>query len=104
MAHGRYILIPTSDETRGHGTHSRAGGVEEISDRTAEGVGSRTPRCSIRGASIGRRAAPAEYQVKIATSAGDFTIEAHRDWAPRGADRFYNLVRAGFYDDSRFFA
>ena len=30
-------------------------------------------------------------------------IEVHRDWAPRGADRFYNLVRAGFFDDSRFF-
>jgi cyclophilin family peptidyl-prolyl cis-trans isomerase len=30
-------------------------------------------------------------------------VEAHRDWAPLGAGRFYNLVRAGFYDDSRFF-
>jgi cyclophilin family peptidyl-prolyl cis-trans isomerase len=47
--------------------------------------------------------APAAYQVKVATTQGSFTIEAHRDWAPRGADRFYNLVRAGFYDGSRFF-
>ena len=38
VAHGRYILIPTSDETRGHGTHSRAGGVEELPDRTAASV------------------------------------------------------------------
>jgi peptidyl-prolyl cis-trans isomerase A (cyclophilin A) len=30
-------------------------------------------------------------------------IEAHRDWSPHGADRFYNLVRAGYYDDSRFY-
>lgn len=30
-------------------------------------------------------------------------IEAHRDWAAVGCDRFYNLVRAGFFDDSRFF-
>ena len=30
-------------------------------------------------------------------------LEVHRDWAPIGADRFYNLVRAGFYDDSRFY-
>jgi homoserine O-acetyltransferase len=30
-------------------------------------------------------------------------IEAHRDWAPNGVDRFYNLVRSGFYDDSRFY-
>jgi homoserine O-acetyltransferase len=30
-------------------------------------------------------------------------IEVHRDWAPHGADRFYNLVRAGYYDEARFF-
>ena len=35
--------------------------------------------------------------------AGSFVVEVHRDWAPKGADRFYNLVRNGFYDDSRFF-
>ncbi|MFY9555251.1 MAG: peptidylprolyl isomerase [Blastocatellia bacterium] len=37
------------------------------------------------------------------TSKGLFVLEVHRDWAPRGADRFYNLVRAGFFDNSRFF-
>lgn len=47
--------------------------------------------------------APALFRVKIETSAGDFVIESHRDWAPRGADRFYELVRGGFFDDSRFF-
>ena len=46
---------------------------------------------------------PKEYKVKFDTSKGPFTVEVHRDWAPIGADRFYNLVRAGFYDDSRFF-
>ena len=47
--------------------------------------------------------APDVYRVKLATTKGDFVIEGHRDWAPLGADRFYNLVRAGFYDHSRFF-
>jgi peptidyl-prolyl cis-trans isomerase A (cyclophilin A) len=47
--------------------------------------------------------APEVFQVKFQTSKGDFIIEAHRDWAPRGADRFLNLVRVGFFDDSRFF-
>jgi peptidyl-prolyl cis-trans isomerase A (cyclophilin A) len=30
-------------------------------------------------------------------------VEVHRDWAPRGADRFYNLVKNGFFDNARFF-
>lgn len=49
------------------------------------------------------RRAPDTYRVRFRTSEGDFVIEVRRDWAPRGADRFYNLVRAGFYDDTRFF-
>ena len=50
-----------------------------------------------------KQRAPDVYRVKLATTKGDFLIECHRDWAPLGADRFRNLVRAGFYDDSRFF-
>jgi cyclophilin family peptidyl-prolyl cis-trans isomerase len=41
--------------------------------------------------------------VKFETTAGSFIIEAHRDWSPYGADRFYELVRTRYYDDSRFF-
>jgi peptidyl-prolyl cis-trans isomerase A (cyclophilin A) len=47
--------------------------------------------------------APATYKVKFDTTAGAFVVQVHRDWAPNGADRFYNLVKAGFYDDVRFF-
>jgi peptidyl-prolyl cis-trans isomerase A (cyclophilin A) len=47
--------------------------------------------------------APDTYKVKLDTSAGLVVIEVHRDWAPLGADRFYNLVKHGFYDDVRFF-
>lgn len=43
------------------------------------------------------------YQAKFVTSKGDFVIEVHRDWAPVGADRFYNLVKNGYYNDTRFF-
>lgn len=32
-----------------------------------------------------------------------FVVEVHRDWSPNGADRFYNLVKSGFYDEARFF-
>jgi peptidyl-prolyl cis-trans isomerase A (cyclophilin A) len=41
--------------------------------------------------------------VKFDTSKGSFVVEVHRDWAPNGADRFYNLVKNGFYNDARFF-
>jgi peptidyl-prolyl cis-trans isomerase A (cyclophilin A) len=47
--------------------------------------------------------APATYRVKFDTSAGEFTVQVTREWAPHGADRFYNLVRNGFYDEARFF-
>ncbi|MGA7886314.1 MAG: peptidylprolyl isomerase [Acidobacteriaceae bacterium] len=49
------------------------------------------------------RRAPRLYRVKVETTAGSFVIEVHRDWAPQGADRFYLLVRDGYYDHSRFF-
>ena len=50
-----------------------------------------------------REQAPAVYKAKFDTSKGAFVIEVHRDWAPNGADRFYNLVKSGFYDNVRFF-
>jgi peptidyl-prolyl cis-trans isomerase A (cyclophilin A) len=47
--------------------------------------------------------APAVFKAQFTTSKGDFVVEVHRDWAPNGADRFYNLVKSGFFDDTRFF-
>jgi peptidyl-prolyl cis-trans isomerase A (cyclophilin A) len=46
---------------------------------------------------------PDVFQVKLDTSKGPVVIEVRRDWAPRGADHFYELVRTGFYDGNRFF-
>jgi peptidyl-prolyl cis-trans isomerase A (cyclophilin A) len=47
--------------------------------------------------------APATYKVRFDTSKGPFVIQVTRAWAPNGADRFYNLVKNGFYDNVRFF-
>ena len=47
--------------------------------------------------------APAVFKVKMSTTKGDFVIEVHRDWAPNGADRFYNLVKQGYFNDIAFF-
>ena len=47
--------------------------------------------------------APEVFTAIVETTKGAFAIEVRRAWAPLGADRFYNLARHGFYDDSRFF-
>jgi peptidyl-prolyl cis-trans isomerase A (cyclophilin A) len=47
--------------------------------------------------------APPVYKAKFDTTKGAFVVEVHRDWAPNGADRFYNLVKNGFYNNVRFF-
>jgi peptidyl-prolyl cis-trans isomerase A (cyclophilin A) len=48
-------------------------------------------------------AANGSFKVKFETTAGDFVVLVHRDWAPRGAQRFYELVNSGFYNDCKFF-
>src|SRR2546428_2906395 len=50
-----------------------------------------------------RERAPDTFRARFETSAGDFVVEVHRDWAPNGADRFYSLVKSGYYDGGRFF-
>ena len=47
--------------------------------------------------------APDRFKAKLDTSQGVVVIDVHRDWAPLGADRFFNLLKNGFYDDCRFF-
>lgn len=48
-------------------------------------------------------AAPDVSRVRLDTSKGAILIELHREWSPHGVDRFYNLARAGYYDNTRFF-
>ncbi len=52
---------------------------------------------------MGSEAAPQEYRVRLETTKGAIVIEVHREWAPNAGDRFYDLVRSGYYDDNRFF-
>ncbi|MGH9477349.1 MAG: peptidylprolyl isomerase [Terriglobales bacterium] len=47
--------------------------------------------------------APAEYQVSCRTTSGSFTLAVHRAWAPHGADRFYQLLQAHFYQGNAFY-
>jgi peptidyl-prolyl cis-trans isomerase A (cyclophilin A) len=47
--------------------------------------------------------APASFKVKLTTTKGDIIVQVTRAWAPKGADRFYNLVKNGFFTDAAFF-
>ncbi len=46
---------------------------------------------------------PDVFRVKLDTSKGPVVLECHRDWAPKGVDHFYTLVKLGYYDGDRFF-
>src|SRR5215469_10139580 len=61
------------------------------------------PRPSLLNPASLTAKAPADFKAMFTTTAGDFTVEVHRDWAPLGADRFYNLVRRGFFTNASFF-
>ena len=61
------------------------------------------PARSLLDPSTMKAKAPETYKVKFVTTQGDVIIQVTRAWAPLGADRFYNLVRGGFYNGAAFF-
>jgi peptidyl-prolyl cis-trans isomerase A (cyclophilin A) len=69
----------------------------------AEDEAAAKPNPALRDPKLASETAPDLYKVKMETTAGDLVIEVHRDWAPNGADRFYNLVKIGYYTDVAFF-
>jgi peptidyl-prolyl cis-trans isomerase A (cyclophilin A) len=58
---------------------------------------------TLKNPALANAKAPETFKVKFTTTKGDFTMEATRAWSPLGADRFYNLVKAGFFTDVAFF-
>lgn len=82
----------------GCGRDLRSGGAGE-----GEGGEGGSPRSALPAPSAEPVQAPEEFKVLFETSAGNFTILVERRLAPHGADRFYELVSQGFYDDQRFF-
>lgn len=61
------------------------------------------PNPALLDPALAREKAPDLYRVRVESTAGNFVIEVHREWAPRGADRFYNLVKIGYFDNVAFF-
>lgn len=61
------------------------------------------PNPALLKPSLATETAPESYKVKLETTKGDVVIEVTRAWAPNGADRFYNLVKIGYFDGAVFF-
>jgi peptidyl-prolyl cis-trans isomerase A (cyclophilin A) len=61
------------------------------------------PRPSLLNPASLKAKAPAVFKAKFTTNVGSFVVEVHRDWAPIGADRFYDLVRSGYFTNASFF-
>ena len=81
-----------------------AGSGEKQSERQAGGsksVAKRNP--ALLDPSLAKEKAPDQFQARFSTTKGDFVIEVTREWAPHAADRFYNLVKIGYFDDAAFF-
>jgi peptidyl-prolyl cis-trans isomerase A (cyclophilin A) len=70
---------------------------------TASKTGTPAARPSLLNPASLHAKAPEVFKAQFTTTKGDFVIEVHRDWAPLGADRFYNLVKNGFFTNTAFF-
>ncbi len=79
-----------------------------LNAQSKAGAGKEPPRGpsghpSLMNPSTLKAQAPPVFKAQFTTTKGDFVVEVHRDWAPNGADRFYNLVSNGFYDGVEFY-
>lgn len=66
------------------------------------GVSTQAPSPLLNPAALTEQA-PASFLATVSTSVGTFVMQVRRDWAPNGADRFYNLAKHGYYAQNRFF-
>jgi peptidyl-prolyl cis-trans isomerase A (cyclophilin A) len=89
-----YGQIPASKSAPAKGTAAKSSAVHSV----AAG-----PRPSLMNPASLKAKAPAVFKAKFTTTEGDFVVEVHRDWAPNGADRFYNLVKYGYFTNAAFF-
>lgn len=102
---GLLILAGCAGDTQETAKTEEAPASEVVSEEADEAPQARkeNPTLLDPKAEAINQTAPDLFQAKFVTSAGEFVIEAHRDWSPLGTDRFYNLVKNGFYNEIRFF-
>ncbi len=78
-------------------------GTSKTGTAGASKTGTPAVRPSLTNPASLKAKAPAVFKAQFTTTAGDFVVEVHRDQAPLGADRFYNLVKNGFFTNAAFF-
>jgi peptidyl-prolyl cis-trans isomerase A (cyclophilin A) len=78
-------------------------GLAEVEDAAAGAAVAKPATSALHDPSLATEQAPAEFRVEFDTTQGKVVIEVKRAWAPNGADRFYNLVKVGFFEDIAFF-
>jgi peptidyl-prolyl cis-trans isomerase A (cyclophilin A) len=87
IAHSRYLIVATA-----------AALLSGCSSQPDKSESAASPAALPKTVS-----APAVYKVKFETSKGDFVVQVNKDWAPAGADRFYQLAQSNFFENARFF-
>ncbi len=102
VPNGQSVVLPITSLTRGHGTHSHPSiwgpYLARLLAATDPGQPEPHPLLLQPSDKAWQDQAPEVFTARFRTTEGAFEITAHRNWAPLGADRFYNLVRHGFYD------
>ncbi len=100
---------PTKDTSTGQAPGADTGGLAatgapaEPPKEKAKGPFPESTHPALKDPTKANATAPAKFQAKFATTAGDFIVECTRDWAPHGVDRFYNLLKIGFFNDVALF-
>src|SRR5579871_5172976 len=94
---------PATKSTAAKSTSSASKSTASKSTGSASATKSAAPRPSLLNPASLKAKAPETFKAQFTTTKGDFVVEVHRDWAPLGADRFYNLVKNGFFTNAAFF-
>ncbi|MHC4550840.1 MAG: HEAT repeat domain-containing protein [Planctomycetota bacterium] len=94
--------IPALKEMRREGS-ARLQEVAAAALRRIDIVPPRARHPALRRPALAKEQAPARFRARFETTRGAFVVEVHRAWAPHGADRFFNLVKIGYFDDTAFF-
>jgi peptidyl-prolyl cis-trans isomerase A (cyclophilin A) len=95
-------LVPAVAQAQATGSSASSSAAAPAHKTATASTATHTDPALLHPATL-KAQAPAEYDVKFVTTAGDFVVHVKRDSAPIGADRFWNLVKHGYFNNAAFF-